>query len=361
MNIPALKDHLDTPAPWIADGANLEDVVASSRIRIARNLRAAPFPAKASPEQRQFVLDAVQRASQALPGPPLAWFKTDSLTPQERRLARERRLLTPQLLESPIHAAFAVNADTSTSVLVNEEDHLRIQRFAPGLDVFGTWQKIVPWDDLFTDQLDIAFSNRLGFLTACPTNLGTGLRASVALHLPALAMNHQIETILRGALKLGLTVRGIFGEGSDATGHMYQLSNQSTLGEDEDQIVARIDHIARQLAWAERNARRNLLYNDPTTLYDYIGRAFAILGHSHRISVGEALNHLGALRLGAALELVDAIRVSTVDRLLLKVQTGHVTDAAHLDSATEQDEAAARAAILRSALKNAAFIQNRNP
>ena len=352
MKIPSLPDYIESLPPWAVPCDPERDVVVSTRVRLARNLLDLPFPGHASPQERDEVRDTFRALPSALPGAWSPWFFPDELSPLERALACERRFATTQLMDPALHSAFAVTRDTFGGIMINEEDHIRMQYFAPGLDLFGVWRSLTEWDDILLNSHPVAFSKSLGFLTACPTNVGTGMRASVTLHLPGLVLNDELEPILNGASKLGLAVRGVHGEGSEAFGNMFQLSNQSTLGENEEDILARLEHIARQLAWTELNMRKRLRCNEPARLYDYVGRAFGTLRHARRMTEDEALDHLGAIRLGLNLAVVTGVSLADIDLLSTGIQPGHLQYFLRAQSDETLDEQALRANFIRAKLDN---------
>ena len=208
--------------------------------------------------------------------------------------------------------------------MVNEEDHLRLQAMKPGLDLRATWSRVSELDTEVEAVLDLAFSPRLGYLTACPTNIGTGMRASVMLHLPGLVLMNEINPVIKGMGKIGLAVRGLWGEGTEATGNMFQISNQITLGEREEDIVTNIEQIVTEIIEHEKNARLRLAEKKDSVLRDHVGRAFGILSHAHILSSKEALDLLSGLRLGVDLGILKLSDRRAIDELLLLTQPGHL-------------------------------------
>jgi protein arginine kinase len=221
-----------------------------------------------------------------------------------------------------------INKEQTVSVMINEEDHLRLQVLRAGLQLKKAWGAIDDLDSALEERLDYAFSPTLGYLTACPTNLGTGMRASAMMHLPALVISSQMERVVRAVNQLGLVVRGLFGEGSDASGSIFQISNQTTLGETEEQILSRLGSVLDTILEHELNARARLLETDGPKLYDKIGRAYGILQQSHLLSSSEAMNLLSLLRLGIDLGAFPAGTRAVTDRLLIEAQPGHLQHAA---------------------------------
>jgi protein arginine kinase len=242
----------------------------------------------------------------------------------DRQVLFERHLISREFAERGKGSGVVIRLDEGLSVMVNEEDHLRLQAMKPGLDLKGTWEAINRLDSEIEKKVHYAFSPKLGYLTACPTNLGTGIRASVMLHLPGLVLMNEINPVVKGMGKIGLAVRGLWGEGTEATGNMFQISNQITLGEKEEDIVANIEQIVLEIIEHEKNARARLLEKKDPIVKDHVGRAFGILSHAHILSSKEALDLLSGLRLGVDLGILKHTDRRTVDELLLLTQPGHL-------------------------------------
>ena len=234
--------------------------------------------------------------------------------------------------------------------MINEEDHLRIQALSPGFQLESVWQRINQFDDVLASRIPYAFDPRLGFLTSCPSNLGTGMRASVMLHLPGLVMAGQIAAVKQALGKLGLAVRGFYGEGSENFGNLFQISNQSTLGESEPQILERISSIVKQIIIHEKQSRQVLLDQKQSFLLNQVGRAYGILRHGYMISSEEALNSLSALRLGVDMKMFSSVDIHTVNELFLNVQPSHLQIAEHKELSQEERDTA-RATLIRETLK----------
>jgi protein arginine kinase len=220
-----------------------------------------------------------------------------------------------------------INHNQAVSVMINEEDHLRIQVLRSGFQLKKAWNAINTFDSVLEDSLDYAFSSNRGYLTACPTNLGTGMRASAMMHLPALVIAGQMEKVARAVNQLGMVVRGQFGEGSDASGSIFQISNQTTLGESEEEIIKRLGSVLSTIVDHEKNARAKLLENDAGKLFDKIGRAYVILQNSHILNSNEAMNLLSLVRLGVDLGLFPEEKRTQLDRLFIETQPGHLQHA----------------------------------
>jgi protein arginine kinase len=312
-------------------GALDGDVVISSRVRLARNLRGFPFLTKAGPEHRLGVMDAVraQLACAGL-GPALLWANVHELPSLERTLLVERHLMSKELAKGDLPRGLAVTLpDERVSIMVNEEDHLRIQCVLPGMALPTAWAMASEADDRLEAGLDVAFSPRFGYLTACPTNVGTGVRMSVMLHLPALRSGGEIEKVKRAASDMGLSVRGFYGENSEASGDFFQISNQRTLGRPEGLILAELhEQIVPTVIAYERAARRQLLVRQRRTIEDQCGRALGLLRHARLLTPEETMGALSLVRLGRLLQIADCPAIATDDagllQLMLQVQPAHL-------------------------------------
>ena len=344
---------LQEPVSFLACSGPEEDIAISSRIRLARNLTGRPFPAAASAESRQEVCDLVSAAaaeSGALGCPDCFTFNPGEMSEVDREILLERRLASRDFLETPEGTRLLVRSDESSSIMVNEEDQLRIQTLRPGFQLEAVWKEINELDDELGRKLDYAFDERLGFLTCCPTNVGTGMRASVMLHLPGLVMTGQIGPTIQGVNKLNLAVRGIFGEGTDNRGNLFQVSNQSTLGESESQIIERLNMVIRQLISHEKNARQMLLERDLFSVYDLVGRSYGTLRHAYKLSSEEALKSLSGVRLGVDLGLFNSLDLKLVNTLFLAINPAHLQKMAGREL-TGPERDICRASLCREKLK----------
>lgn len=300
-------------------------VVVSSRIRLARNLQKSAFPGWAGVEECERLWRELQPMLSAIPSlRPAEAVGMAELDEIEKAILLERHLISRDQMEKGRGSGLVFHRDEGLSVMVNEEDHLRLQCMRPGLDLRATWDVINRLDTEIEERVQYAFSSRLGYLTACPTNVGTGLRASAMLHLPGLSLMNEISPIVKGLGKIGLAVRGLWGEGTEATGNMFQISNQMTLGEDEQTIIGNLEQIVQEIIEHERNARTRLLEKKEIVVRDHVGRAFGILSHAHILSSKEALDLLSGLRLGIDLGILKSVGRRTVDELMLVTQPGHL-------------------------------------
>ena len=327
-------------------------IVMSSRVRLARNLRDTPFPGWAKKPERVKILEMVRPAVESLPEMKGAFSEAmDNLSALDRQILVERHLISREHAVKGSGSGLVFNREESFCVMINEEDHLRMQALRPGLQLRQAWSAIDHLDSELEKKLDYAFNNDLGYLTACPTNLGTGIRVSAMLHLPGLVLGEQINPIIQSVNKLGLAVRGLYGEGTEALGNVFQVSNQMTLGENELTIVERLDKVLSQLIEHEENARQTLLEKKPKVVFNHIGRAYGILANAHSISSKETMNLLSLMRLGVDLELFPAGERATVDELFILTQPAHLQKQVS-DKLSAEGRDLIRADMLRERLNN---------
>ncbi len=300
-------------------------IVMTSRVRLARNLRNFPFPGWAKKGDRIKAYDAIRPAVESLPQMTDAFSESmDSLTALEKQMLVERHLVSREHAAKTVGSGIVLNPDVSLCVMINEEDHLRMQALRPGLQLKQAWQAIDRVDTDLEKRLEFAFSPQLGYLTACPTNLGTAIRVSAMLHLPGLVLAEQINQIIQSVNKLGLAVRGFYGEGTEALGNVFQVSNQMTLGEEEARIVERIDKVLAQIIEHEENARGVLLESKSKMVFNHVGRAYGILANAHSISSKETMNLLSLMKLGVDIGMFPGVNQVLVDELFLISQPAHL-------------------------------------
>jgi protein arginine kinase len=337
---------------WLTGDGPHRQIVVSSRVRLARNLTNKPFPGWAKKAERLEVLKIVKSAVESLPEMAEAFSENlEALTPLEKQVLVERHLISREHAAKGVGSAVVMNAPQTLSFMVNEEDHLRMQAICCGLQLEKVFAMINQADTELEPLLDFAFHPRLGYLTACPTNVGTGMRASAMLHLPGLVLSDQMNKIINSVNKIGLAVRGLHGEGTEAMGNLFQVSNQTTLGEAEETIIERLNKVILQIIEHEHNARRLLLQRKPVTLLDQIGRAYGVLNHAHSISSKEALNLLSAIKLGVDLGLFPASHRCAVDELFIETQPAHLQKGAQAQKMTADERDTLRAALIRAKLK----------
>lgn len=346
---------LAQPGAWMAPGGG-SSIVVSSRVRLARNLDGRPFPGWAGEKEIARVwaeLSSVLEGMDLLAQPMV--ISMGELNPVEKEILKERHLISTELAARGAGSGVVLREDESVALMINEEDHIRAQAMCPGMHLAELWKRIDAIDSALEERVQYAFSPKLGYLTACPTNIGTGLRASVMLHLPGLRFLNEIDPVIRGLNKIGLAVRGLLGEGTEASGNMYQVSNQSTLGETEIAVIERMTQIADEIIEHERNARLRLLEGRETLVRDRIGRAFGILSQAHILTSRESLDLLSALRLGVEVGMVRNLELSEANRLMLATQPGHL-QWAESRPLTPEDRDTVRATVVRAAVGRATLV-----
>lgn len=335
---------------WLRGTGPESDVVVSTRIRLARNISEFPFNTRTDEDIRAKIVDQVRAALSDLAVPTvLHYIDVSELSETERHFLVERQLISRELAEGDGPRGVAISRNELESVMVNEEDHLRLQVLASGLNLQDCWSRIDQLDDAFEDSLTFAFHEQYGYLTACPTNVGTGIRASVMLHLPALVQTREIQKVFHSLQKINLAVRGLYGEGSQAMGDFYQISNQYTLGLSEQQVLDKLSSVIPRILDYERRSRQAMLDENREELHDQISRSFGILKSAQTISSEETMHLLSSVRLGVYLGLLDDLELSTLNELYILAQPAHLQKQRHaeLDSAERNK---ARAALLRQRL-----------
>ncbi len=325
----------------------MSDIVISSRVRLARNYEDLPFLGRMTPEQRE---QCVQRTLDALRAPPqpYTFLSLRGMEENEKKALVEAHMISPDLAEHAETGAVLIRGDERISIMMNEEDHLRIQGFSAGENLAESAENAFSIDDALQSQISFAFDAQWGYLTACPTNTGTGLRASVMLHLPMLTVLKQMGKVNQLAAKLGLTIRGIYGEGSEAQGNLYQLSNQVTLGRTEKEIMDSVSVTARQIAEMERVFRQKAMDKDLVAFEDPIFRSWGLLCNARRMPIKEFMSHWSNLRMGAALKMLP-VSLPVCDRLLTQAQPAHVQKSAGA-VLNDREADARRSVIIREAI-----------
>ena len=316
----------DRGLDWIRGGGEAE-IVLSSRVRVARNLQGFPFPGRAGAEERADVVERMRAAAEHAESLEGGFFwEVDSLDPVDREILVERHLISRDLLAArrgPSSAALVLARESSCGVMVNEEDHLRLQALVGGLALESAWRQVDRLDEEIGALLPFAYHHQFGFLTACPTNVGTGLRASVLIHIPGLVLTKEISKVLEGISQVGLTYRGLYGEGSEVVGNFFQISNQTTLGKTEEDLIDHLGRVTGKVIDYERSARSVLLTEAPSVLEDKVWRAYGILRTARSLSTREMLNLMSGLRLGVSLKLIRTPSVQTLNEVLVLGQTAH--------------------------------------
>ncbi len=301
------------------------DVIISSRVRLARNIDGHRFPNAASEDERgQLCAELHQVLSDISCLEKSFFFDMGVLDVVDKEVLKERHLISHELCSKSDGSGLVVARDEGIGVMINEEDHLRLQAMSPGMNLSLVWNKLNALDSELEKRVEYAFSPRLGYLTACITNVGTGLRASVMMHLMGLYLMNEVESVVRGLNKMGFAVRGLLGEGTEAFGSMFQVSNQTTLGETEEGIISRLIEIVEEVAGHERNARARLMEGGKMKLMDRIGRAFGILTNARLISSREAIELLSVFRLGVEMGVIKGLPVCRINEIMLLTQPGHL-------------------------------------
>ncbi|MFC1544013.1 ATP--guanido phosphotransferase [Gemmatimonadota bacterium] len=345
--------RLGTESPgWLGDGRGVEEegIVLSTRVRLARNLSGIPFPHQANEMQRIELLERTWEAISDLNGlRDGQQFRVDELEPMDRRLLLERSLISPVLAETQGPRGVAFSLTEATALMVNEEDHLRLQTNEAGLAPQEAWDRIDGLDSHLGERLPYAYSPVYGHLTASPTDVGTGLRIGILVHLPALMLIGEAEAVLRGAAQVGMLVSGVHGEGSSVHGNMYQVSNQMTLGRSEEDILASVKRVTDQVVDQERVARDTLRREALAQIEDKVYRALGVLQNARLLNTRECLNLLSAVRLGVNMFVLSGVRISTLHELTILTQPAHLDrrEGRELDS-SERD--ALRARLVRERL-----------
>jgi protein arginine kinase len=342
-----------TSGEWLRGTGPESDIVVSSRVRLARNLAAFPFTNRANAHQK-LEIEALlrERIAKLELDPRLEYITLSTLTPLDRQFLVERQLISRELATTDGPRGVALAPQETVSVMVNEEDHLRLQVMRSGFALDEAWRDIDKVDDLLEQRITYAFSEEFGYLTACPTNVGTGMRSSVMLHLPALVLTKQIEKVFRALQKINLAVRGLYGEGSRASGDFYQISNQVTLGKAEQTILSEIREVIPQIIAYERQARSALVRESRQALQDRVSRAFGTLCSATMMTSEETMDLLSSVRLGINLQLLEDITIPTVNELFIHTQPAHLQKL--MGTALDGEERnSARARYLRSRLRDA--------
>ncbi len=349
MRFSTLLKH---PAGWMTGSDADSAVVLTSRIRLARNISGAPFPGWSRKIDRIQLMTSLREKVEALPEMKNAFsHELSDLTSVQKQVLVERHLISREQAARGSGSATVVNRNQTLSIMINEEDHLRLQSIRSGLHLKEAYDLISKVDGQLEKSVSFAFDQELGYLTACPTNLGTGLRASAMLHLPGLVISENINEVMNGIAKLGLAVRGIFGEGTESLGHLFQISNQSTLGESEQEIIERLDRVIRKVHHQELNARQKLLEDSPQALADKVSRSYGILSHAYLIDSKEALNHISLIRLASDMGFFPKKTIELCDELIMEIEPAHLQHSTDSKlSASQRDTI--RAEIIRSRLQS---------
>jgi protein arginine kinase len=349
----AVSDLIQSGGEWLRGVGDMHEVVISSRVRLARNIAGMSFLTRCTDEQKAEIVSRIREETvTSSVGEDAFYVDLSGADPLERELLVERHLISRQHAEADHPRGALIRSNETMSIMVNEEDHLRVQVLRSGLQLEDAVEEIGRIDDILENRLEFAFHRKYGYLTACPTNVGTGLRVSVMLHLPALKMTGEIEKAFRAARDMRLAIRGLFGEGTEATGDFFQVSNQTTLGKSEEQIVDEfLGQTVPGFIEYEQRARESLVENRALAVDDKIYRALAILQSTRMISSEETMYLLSLVRLGVNLERLKGVDIQTVNELFLLTQPAHLQTRKQMVM-DPNERAGARAELIRKRLEN---------
>jgi protein arginine kinase len=318
---------------WLEGGGAHSDIVLSTRVRLARNLQGHAFSARVRDAEREEILEQVRAAVAATGLGAGAGYSLAAMPTLGRRILHERHLVSRELAglageAPPRGAGLFMAASEALGVMVNEEDHLRLQAIVSGLRLQDAFHQVDQLDEELGAQLPFAYHHEYGYLTSCPTNVGTGLRASILIHLPGLVLTKEIGKVLQGIGQVGLTFRGLYGEGSEVVGNFFQISNQTTLGKSEEDLIEHLQKIVGRVIQYEMGARDILMRDAPTVIEDKIWRAYGLLRYARSLSFDEVMNLLSGVRLGVSMNLLSGLRVYTLNKVMIYAQDAHLEQAA---------------------------------
>ncbi|MCC6651499.1 MAG: protein arginine kinase [Candidatus Eisenbacteria bacterium] len=350
-----------TTSPWLQGSGPNSEMVLSTRVRLARNLSEVPFTHRAREEQLYGVLASVSAAAQSSPAfSDGLLLRMNECTPIERQVLVERHLVSHELGDGARPRGILIAGDQRLSLMINEEDHLRLQSLTPGFQLAEAWSLADQADDQLNQSLEFAFSEEIGYLTSCPTNAGTGLRASVLIHLPALVLLEEIQRVLKSIMQVGLNVRGLYGEHSEVMGNLFQISNQTTLGRSERDSIDSLERVTRQIIETEERARERMMRDARVQIEDKVWRAYGTLRYCRSIHAREVINLCSAVRLGVAMELPGLCPLRTLNELLVLTQPAHL-QRIHGSELSPADRNIVRAQLVRERLAAAEHGTGTNP
>ncbi|WP_207706873.1 protein arginine kinase [Alkaliphilus pronyensis] len=334
---------------WLKESGPESDIVISSRIRIARNLSGFPFPHMLKEDNGKDIANRVYNAviegNESL-GKDFKLVEMHSIDKVDRLNYVEKHIISPALAKNTATGSLLINQDESIAILINEEDHIRIQCLLPGFQLDNSWNLADKIDDLVEEKVKYSFHEELGYLTSCPTNLGTGIRASLMMHLPALNMTGYINSILQASSQIGIAVRGIYGEGTEFLGNIFQVSNQVTLGITEEEIIKNLKNVGIQIIQKERYIRESLLKDKKVELEDKAYRSYGILKNARKITSTEAMKLISHVKLGVVLGLIKDSSLEKLNQLMEMIQVGFLQKY-YKSQLSEYDRDVKRAEIIR--------------
>lgn len=346
------EDMAKSPAKWLSGGGDEASVVLSTRVRLARNVAGCKFPGIADAETHSRIVgyfDSTFSRSQLLSEG--SYHKGSDISDLDQNFLIERHLISPTFLSGDAERALFVDLNERISIMINEEDHLRVQSLAPGLDPKGAYEQAAAYDSEIGRYLEYCYDQDFGYLTSCPTNAGTGMRASVLIHLPGLVLTREIDKLISRISHTGLAVRGFYGEGSDVLGNLFQVSNQNTLGVSEEEILNQIERITLEIIESEAAARQRLMDEAADMIEDKIWRAYGILKHARVLTSEEVMNLLSAVRLGQAMNVISFLSISLINEILLLSQPAHLQKFYGSEMDTDRRDFV-RAQMVREKLRN---------
>lgn len=338
---------------WMDGSGKESDIVLSSRVRLARNLSRIPFPNRADLVQLAMVkenLKALREDLEAATNKRYQCMDMEALTSLERNVLIEKHIVSSNFVKNPENRMLFMSEDTKVSIMVNEEDHLRIQCMVSGFDLTEPLLTAQQADDAIEAKLDVAFNEQIGYLTSCPTNLGTGIRASVMMHLPGLVFTRQINKIINASTQLGLAVRGLYGEGTDAAGNIFQISNQLTLGFTEQEIIDNLSSAVTEILTHERAARKALYAQSPESIADRVWRSYGVLKYARSLTGSEALALLSEVRMGVDMGMIEDVPSTVFNELLVSTGSNYLQNCNKNDNLSQVEIDQYRAAIVRNIL-----------
>lgn len=313
------------PAAWLSGQGEGSEIVLSSRIRLARNISEFKFPPSVDTDTRDQIVDFVQSSFESAEllndG---RFYRSDDINALDRDFLVERHLISPEFMKDGTGRGVYIDNTETLSIMVNEEDHIRLQAISSGLSMEKCWEYARQIDSRLAQKINYAYDDKFGHLTSCPTNVGTGLRASILIHLPGLVLTREIEKVINRISKVGLVVRGFYGEGTDVLGNLFQISNQTTLGRSEEEIIDSLAKVTQQIIEYETNSQETLMNDAADQIEDKVWRSYGILKHARVLNSGEVMNLLSALRLGVSLKVIDKISLGQINELLIITQPAHL-------------------------------------
>ncbi|MBD3296104.1 MAG: protein arginine kinase [Candidatus Omnitrophica bacterium] len=346
-----INDLLDAQNEWLRGTGPMSGIALSTRVRLARNVKGDLYFDRADADQRENTLEklftALQKAD-SITAP--TFLRMKDLSGLDRLFLVERHLMSREHAGDTAHKGLVIGKSETISVMVNEEDHLRMQVMKPGFDIFEAWKTVDALDTELSEHVQFDYSNKFGYLTSCPTNTGTGLRASVMLHLPALVMSNEIDVVFKGISKLGLTMRGFYGEGTESLGDFFQISNQVSLGHSEIDVLDNLQRIINKVIAREKETRQNFLSEKKPEVMDRIARAYGTLKNARIITSSETIKLLSVVRLGLDLEFIKEIDLARINEILLLTQPAHIQKFYDLELGSH-DRDVKRADLIREKLK----------